>query len=126
MSLHDIMELADEAGHYVPEVEGDYRTTPSLQVEVVGEIGFAISLLNASEDKPVVFTTPVVEQFLTIGALVWSEGSGTLTMANGIWTLTVRGWVAGGIYSDNHLAFDLKEAERAERAVNQGVYSAPR
>ena len=125
MSLHDIMALADEAGHYVPEVEGDYRSTPSLQVEVEGDRGFGISLLNVEEDKPVVFTVPVIEQFLAIGALVWSDGSGQLVMVNGIWTLTVRGWVAGGMFSDNHLAFDLKPTEPQERAQNQGVYHAP-
>ena len=125
MSLHDIMALADEAGHYVPEVEGDYRTSPSLQVEVEGDRGYGISLLNVEEDKPVVFTVPVIEQFLAIGALVWSDGSGQLVMVNGIWTLTVRGWVAGGMFTDNHLAFDLKATEPQERAQNQGVYHAP-
>lgn len=122
--MNEFLNKADELGVITPPV---LDTAPSFTTELVdvdeqGDARFRISLVDV-KDRLLVMPT-VVDSLVKAGALVWLEDHGVLTMANGIWKLYPLGWVSAGQLVGDCLAYRVEEAERAERATDQGVYRA--
>ncbi|UVK59639.1 hypothetical protein SEA_SURVIVORS_67 [Gordonia phage Survivors] len=119
--MDDILNKADELG-VVPAPVMD--TAPSFSVEFAGLVGdtpsFRLTLMDVKEY--LVATPGVIGDLVLSGALVWAEdGTGRLSVSNGVWDMVLLGWVSSGQLVGDCLAFSVA---LSDTPPGDGVYVA--